>query len=319
MNSLRLDRSIVLGERGASTLARMVIILELVLLAAFAWWASTATIEETAVCPGEMLPISTVNRVQSETGGTIKAILVRPGDKVEEGDVILEFESGQAGATLRSSKARLSSLRSQRALLEEELSIVGRLVGEGVESKLNQLGLKRQLLAIEGQIAEEAALNERLTLAVETATLLAPASGYVHNLRFRASGEVVQPGALVLEIVPSDDRLVAEVRVSPKDIGFVKVGASVLVKVSAYDFGRFGGIRGTLEELSPTRLTDEQGSPYYRGVVILDSDALEYRGESYPLLPGMGIAADVRAGSKTVMEYLLKPLAVSAREAFRER
>lgn len=88
---------------------------------------------------------------------------------------------------------------------------------------------------------------------------------------------------------------------------------------ASFDFGRYGGIEGKLTSISPTRLMDERGQPYFTGIVELARSDLSYKGDSYSILPGMSLAVDLRMGSKTILGYLLKPVFVSAREAFRER
>jgi len=121
----------------------------------------------------------------------------------------------------------------------------------------------------------------------------------------------------VMKIVPVDDELMVETRIQPRDVGHVGVGQSVLVKVSSYDFSRFGGVAGTLKQVSPSTFLDEEKKPYYKGLVKLDHPYVGQ--EAYRLLPGMVVQADIVTGEKTVLQYLLKPMVLAYRQAFQER
>jgi membrane fusion protein, adhesin transport system len=89
--------------------------------------------------------------------------------------------------------------------------------------------------------------------------------------------------------------------------------------LTTYDFARYGGVYGKLEEISATTFVDEEGNPFYRGKVSLEKDYIGNDPKAFPVLPGMTLQADIITGEKTVMEYLLKPIFVSARQALRER
>jgi HlyD family secretion protein/adhesin transport system membrane fusion protein len=130
-------------------------------------------------------------------------------------------------------------------------------------------------------------------------------------------GSVIGPGAPIMEIVPVDDDLVAEGRLSTRDAGLVRSGQAVTVKVSAWDFARYGTIAGTVTDISASTFLDEQGQPYYKMTVALASahvgDSAERR-----VLPGMTVQLDVRTGARTVMDYLLKPVQAALSESLQE-
>jgi HlyD family secretion protein/adhesin transport system membrane fusion protein len=158
-----------------------------------------------------------------------------------------------------------------------------------------------------------AGMGDRLARLVVTS----PARGLVQELRAKVPGAVLEPGGLVAEIVPSEERLLAEVRVTPRDIGFVKVGQPARVKVTAYDFTRFGVLEGRLVRVSASTFVDPQKNPYYAARIELRPDPMQDRGRD--LLPGMVVQADITTGRKTVLEYLLKPIYAMAEGAFHER
>ena len=122
-----------------------------------------------------------------------------------------------------------------------------------------------------------------------------------------------------MEIVPEDSRLVAVIQISSRDIGHVKVGQPVTLKFATYNYGRYGGLEGSLTEISPTTFLDRAGNPYYRASVTVDKNYVGSDPKRYPIMSGMTLTADIKTGSKTVLEYLLKPIYASAASALRER
>jgi HlyD family secretion protein/adhesin transport system membrane fusion protein len=181
----------------------------------------------------------------------------------------------------------------------------------------------------------EAALGEMGDLMAETASLResirriedrfnrleikSPVYGIIKGLEANTIGGVVPPGGVLMEIVPLDEELIIETRIIPRDVGHVKQGQPVTIKVTTYDFARYGGIDGILEDVSATTFMDEEGAPYYRGVIKLDKLYVGVDETKNLVLPGMTVQADIKTGKKTLLEYLLKPVVSSVNESFRER
>jgi HlyD family secretion protein/adhesin transport system membrane fusion protein len=132
-------------------------------------------------------------------------------------------------------------------------------------------------------------------------------------------GGVVTAGQVICEVVPLGEALVVEARILPQNIGHLRVGQPVQVKVSAYEFSRYGAMDGKLAALSPTTFVGQDGSRYYKGRIVLARDHLGSRKGEYPLTPGMTVMADIVTGQKTVMSYLLKPIHRALSTSFRER
>mgnify|MGYP006180056349 CR=1 FL=1 len=131
----------------------------------------------------------------------------------------------------------------------------------------------------------------------------------------------LQAPAVTVEVVPVDDDLVVEALVLPKDIGFVKLGQPARVKVTAYDYAIYGGLEGRVVNISPDTIQDEvkRDQYYYRVFVRTTKDHLQNaQGRRFPIAPGMVATSDIHTGSKTVWQYLVKPLN-RAGEALRER
>lgn len=167
-----------------------------------------------------------------------------------------------------------------------------------------------------------AEVSEAVRRAMERAgrlTVLAPAAGTVKGLVAKSPGQVVQPGAVLMEIVPRDAPLLVEARLSPRDVGFARIGQPVTVKVQAFDYSRYGTLDGTLLHISATTTPDEHGQPWYLGRVQLAADHVGHDAAQNRLLPGMTVQADITTGGKTLLQYLLKPVHAAMSDSFRER
>ena len=177
----------------------------------------------------------------------------------------------------------------------------------------------QELSEIETDISKLTEERKTLIQRLELTDIRAPTAGIAHGLNEHSVGAILEPGQTIVEIVPIEGALVAEVRIEPKDIGYIRVGQEVALKFTAYEFSRFGSMTGTLKNTSATTFRDENGIPYYKGIVPLKSGLLKVGGNSYPILPGMTLDADILTGEKTVFEYLLKPIYQSAGSALREK
>ena len=151
-----------------------------------------------------------------------------------------------------------------------------------------------------------------------------PIKGLVKNIRLGSLGGVVQPGAAIMEIVPLTTRILIEARIKPADIGFVRVGLPAQVKLSAYDYYTYGGLKGQIEYISPDALSDDprgsgaQDNSYYRARVRSEVSNLRRAGQPLPVIPGMTATVEIRTGEQTVLSYVMRPL-MRSREAFTER
>ena len=121
-----------------------------------------------------------------------------------------------------------------------------------------------------------------------------------------------------MEIIPLDEPMEVQVKISPEDIGHVHPGQNVQVKFSAYDFSRYGAMTGTLREISATTFTGENQERFYKGLVALPTQYVGNKPDQ-SILPGMTVMTDIVSGDKTIMEYLLKPIRVAVQTAFQER
>ena len=153
-------------------------------------------------------------------------------------------------------------------------------------------------------VEAQAALQDR----VQRTTLRSPVDGVVQKLHANTIGGVVTPGGEVLEIVPSGDALVVEVRIKPADIAYIDVGQKARIKFSAYDFAIHGSIDGEVSLISADTVTDEEGVSYYVAKVTPDKPYLGQESAPLPIKVGMTSEADIITAKKSILEYLLKPI-----------
>ncbi len=244
----------------------------------------------------------------------------------------------------------LRALDASIAAVTRELALTEPLVRQGVMSEVELLRLRRQQSDLMGQRAERlnryltdannelVRVNSELSQTRENAsaredafrrtTLRSPTKGVVKNVQVTTVGGVIQAGQPILEIVPTEDEMLVEAYVQPADVAFLKVGQPAVVKLTAYDFNKYGGLDGVVEHLSPDTLRDERqrrpGVPIgleegvYRILVRIQNAHEVRHGIRMEPTPGMTAMVDIRSGQKTVLEYLIRPLH-NVRMALRER
>ena len=111
----------------------------------------------------------------------------------------------------------------------------------------------------------------------------------------------------------------AEVQIDPRDVGHLRIGQEANVKVTTYDLARFGSVDGRLNRISASTFMDDQGNPYFRGVIVLSQNFVGTEPGRNLILPGMVVDANIVTGERSLFRYLLKPLYRSLDSAFSER
>lgn len=184
------------------------------------------------------------------------------------------------------------------------------------------LRFRREAAEAMGDVEREMArLRQILSRATDQqfrTEILSPIDGVVKNLSATTIGGVVRPGEPIMEIVPTRDKLVVEVHLNPVDVGYVRVGQAAVVKVTTYDFIRYGGLDGTVVNVAADADTDPMGQPYFRVVVETESAYLDDN-EALAIAPGMQATVDIHTGTRSVLDYLIMPVLKLQSEAFRER
>ena len=149
-----------------------------------------------------------------------------------------------------------------------------------------------------------------------------PVRGTVKQVILNTVGGVVKPGEPILEIIPLDDTLLIEANIKPADIAFLHPGQKAMIKITAYDFSIYGGLEGSVEQISADTIQDQKdqkGESFYKVKLRTQASAIVYRGEKLPIIPGMTASVDILTGKKSVLDYLLKPILKAKENALRER
>ena len=273
--------------------------------------------------------------------------------EVRASPALIRRETEAFNARRRAIDDSAESLRRGMTLLDREIEITEPMVGRGLVSEVELLRLKRQRNDLALQLTDrqnkfrtEAAADlikfetelsqARETLvaradAAQRTEIRSPMKGTVKSIRVSTIGGVVQAGQEIMLIVPTEDTLVIEAYVRPADVAFIHPGQKAVVKISAYDYAIYGGLEGTVENISPDTLRDErraatpvadvadEANSYYRVLVRTSTNALTApNGQALPIIPGMTASVEMLTGRKTVLQYLIKPLN-RASEALRER
>ncbi|AZG71938.1 HlyD family type I secretion periplasmic adaptor subunit [Shewanella livingstonensis] len=216
--------------------------------------------------------------------------------------------------------------------IQGELQSV-RLLRPKVKASMDEAILKRREAVFVYATDLRAQLNEMQTKLsrmnqaqkgafdkVSKAVIASPVIGTIKKINFNTLGGVVQPGEEIMEIVPSEDKLLIETKITPKDIAFLHPGLPAIVKVTAYDFTRYGGLKGTVEHISADTSQDEEGNSFYIVKVRTEeSSLLKDDGTEMPIIPGMLTSVDVITGKKSILEYILNPILRAKDTALRER
>jgi adhesin transport system membrane fusion protein len=155
---------------------------------------------------------------------------------------------------------------------------------------------------------------------VRRTEVLSPVKGTVKDIKIRTIGGVIQPAQDIMEIVPIEDNLLIEANIRPQDRGFIAPGQPAKIKITAYDFSIYGGLDGTVEDISADAIENEKKELYFRVRLRTDKNFLVGKeGQQLPIIPGMTASVDILTGKKTVLEYLLKPILKAREQALTER
>ncbi|MBI1327674.1 MAG: HlyD family type I secretion periplasmic adaptor subunit [Alphaproteobacteria bacterium] len=401
----------------------------------FIVWASFAKIDETTHGEGKVIPSSEIQIIQNLEGGIVNKLLVREGDAVKAGQVIVQLrdvgaasdfgansakylgllatitrlqaeaegkstiefpeevvtgvpqsvteelnafkanqdkiysqtnvlrqQRDQRAQEVRELETRARDLRGVIALSVQEKSMIEPLVARGSAPKLELLqlerGIKERQTELNGVLqglpraqsavsevdarigeiestAKAQAQTELSAKLVEMNTIKqtlgalqdrkdrtdvkSPVNGTVKDLKVNTVGGVVRPGDPIAEIVPMDDQLLVEAKIRPADIAFIHPDQNAMVKLTAYDFSIYGGLKGHVIDISADTITNEKGESFYRVKVRTEKSILERKGEVLPIIPGMVATVDILTGKKTIMQYLMKPFIKTLGRAMSER
>lgn len=387
-------------------------------------WMGLAKVDEITRGQGKVVPSGQNQIVQNLEGGIVSAILVKEGDVVSKGQVILKidnkgFESSlaesevklgellakkirlvaqandepfdvkaidkkdlekihphalenerslyktniaqleekitQKQSEIKELKSRISHLSKSYDLVKKQNDLTYKLYKKGSVSEVEYLQISRQLNDTMGELSSarlalpkaEAALNEiklgfkndtkkelnetnaeiarinksqiGLDDKVDRTLVKSPVSGIVSKLNIHTVSGVIKPGENIAEIVPLHDKLIAEVKVKPSDVAFLREGLPATLKVSAYDFSIYGGLSGKVMQISADTETNDKGESFYLVRIVTDKNHLGTDEQPLNIKVGMIVTADIITGKKSILDYLLKPIFKTKQNALRER
>ena len=282
---------------------------------------------------------ATAARLRAEVNGTPLSF---PNEIQDEAQLVRE-ETALYYSRRSNLEESIAGLKEALSLVRQELKMTEPLVEKGAASAVEVLKLKQQINNLENQLNDKR--NEYFVRAreelskvnidiesqqqvvmgrsdsVKRSTFTAPVRGVVKEIAVTTIGGVVPQNGELLTIVPLDEQLLIEARISPRDIAFIRPGQEALVKITAYDYAIYGGLDGKVTVISPDTIRDEvkQDQYYYRVYIRTDTDKLINKaGKEFAITPGMVATVDIRTGQKSILDYLLKPFN-KASEALRER
>ncbi len=224
---------------------------------------------------------------------------------------------------LEKEQARLDLLRQ---LSVQQASVLQSTAAQA-EARRRREGVvaqnRRAMLDLQQEANQKAAsLVQELAKAryQETLTSLkAPVDGTVQQLAIHTVGGVVTPAQPLMVIVPADQPVEVEAMLENKDVGFVRAGQPVTVKVETFTFTKYGTVDGEVLSVSNDAIEDEKRGLIYSGRIRLKSDHLMVNGQRVALSPGMSITAEVKTDQRRVIDYFLSPLQQHVDESLRER
>ncbi len=284
---------------------------------------------------------ATLVRVKSEIYG-------KPLIFSDEFNQYPEFVSTQTALFHRKQKAlndEVGVYKESLKILEDQLKLFRSLLKTGDIGTVEINKLRREIIDIKGQITNkenkyfqdslseltktEEELSTRLQeledkkVTLEHSSITAPVSGIVKNILITTQGAKVRPGDVILELVPSNDKLIIEAKFNPKELSFIRLGQKAAVKLDAYDYSIYGIFKGVVTYISPDSISErtQKGEEFYfRVQVELDTkELIAKNGRKIEISPGMSANIDIITGERTVFDYISKPIVKTLRESFQER
>lgn len=259
-----------------------------------------------------------------------------------------EFVSTQTELYHRRKKALnddIFALNESLSLTQSELNLNLPLLKTGDIGATEIIKLKKQIADMKGQITnkqnryfqeaqvELTKIEEDLSIKLqeledkkvnlEHSVIYAPMDAIVKNIIITTKGAKVRPGDVILELVPSSDKLIVEAKFHPRDLSFIQIGQKAAVKLDAYDYSIYGIFHGIVKYISPDALlekTQKGDELYFRVQIELDTkELITKNGRKIEISPGMTANIDIVTGERTVFDYLAKPIVKTMSESFQER
>lgn len=225
---------------------------------------------------------------------------------------------------LLATKSQLASAQSQLNSVIDGVSVASLAFDEAINHRQEIIATRNKEIDFEaaeiaGQLAE---VDKSLTKAkdrVNRLNLYSPINGIIQGISVNSINTVVQAGSVIMQVVPVDGNLIVEARVLPKDIGHIHIDQATEVKVDSYDPSKYGHIDGIVKQLSPSTYLDEKMNPYYQARIGLEKNYVGDNPDNMKVIPGMTVQVSIITGSKSILDYLLKPINRGFKNSFQEK
>lgn len=284
-------------------------------------WAIFSKVDIVAVASGRLVSDGYTKNIQPLSTAVVKAIYVKNGDVVKAGQLLIQLDDAESLATIK-------KLESLVPLLTKKVNAYKSLLKDSYVSQHDFFDKERELLEATSQL-------EQAKFIYNSMSIESPVDGIITSLNIHTVGGVVSPGQLLMSVVPTGGTIALDAYLNNKDVGFVKVGQEVAVKLEAFPFTRYGLIEGKVLSIShdsiekqgekPAKIKESdleninQTTNNYYIKVELSRDYVDVDGQKVELLPGMVATAEVKTGVRRLIGYILSPLIQNVSEAARER
>ncbi|HPG89151.1 MAG TPA: HlyD family type I secretion periplasmic adaptor subunit [Hyphomicrobium sp.] len=222
----------------------------------------------------------------------------------------LQRENVRIRGDLINLKAQIAKLKSGRSEAEARLSQVDKEYTQQAAEELQKA---------QAGLAEQTEARKAVSDKLGRTEIRAPASGVVHALAVHTEGGVIQPGSMLLQIIPEDRKLLIEAKVMPKDIDRVHSGQPATVRFSAFDSHVTPRLEGIVRKVSAAEITDKEGHIFYTTQIEVPPTELMKLDSGHRLVPGMPAEVYLETQSRSILSYFLKPLTDMLAQTFRER
>lgn len=197
----------------------------------------------------------------------------------------------------------------QRLRLQKQLNDLIANRNAGYQSQINSL--KKELTQKQAHLPQQTDKVDRLTV-------YSPVDGVVDKVHYNYQSAIISPGESIADITPIKNILHGEAKIPRKDLGFVEIGQTVKLKFDTYNFAKYGYITGTIKSISRSSYKEEEAE-FYIATINIDRNYLEKSGAKYNLSPYMEFTADIKTGSRKMIDYAVKPVMSAIEDAFDER
>jgi len=162
--------------------------------------------------------------------------------------------------------------------------------------------------------------TQRIALSdkVSRLTVYSPVDGTVDKLNYNYISAIISPGDSIAEITPLKNALRGQIKIPRKDIGFIEKGQLVSLKLDTFNFANYGVINGVISSISRGSYTEEEDE-FFLAEITIEKDYLMKKGVKYNISPYMEFTADIKTGTRRVIDYALKPIMAALEESFNER